>query len=84
VSLIASSIKKRIKNITIVCPYPILRVIENISAPVSPKVVEAILIIQYRSMICGTLFEIAAVIRFAFFPSYLEGLGKRPSRHNNF
>jgi hypothetical protein len=39
---------KRDIKIRIVVPYPRSNVIENMSAPVSPKVVEAILITQYK------------------------------------
>lgn len=52
---VASAVKIA-KKMVIVVPYPRLNVIENISAPVSPSVVEAILMTQYMSMICGTLF----------------------------
>jgi len=45
-NFIIKNIRNMPINKAIVSPYPRLNVIENISAPVSPNVVEAILIIQ--------------------------------------
>jgi len=56
-NLMVNNPAKIAKNIKDAVAYPRLNVIENMSAPVSPNVVDAILITQYDKMMMGTRFR---------------------------